>query len=137
MKKIICMLAVALGLFGACTSTKSVYTLGGEWQVVNLQGTTITPTESTPFLGFDVNNGSLYGFTGCNRLTGTLDAGQFMKGKPDFSHLGMTRMFCQDDQYETKFVEALNQVKSAEVNADEMTLKNAEGKVVIVLQKKK
>lgn len=127
---------MALMLFASCATTKSAYSIAGEWNVVNLNGQSITPNESTPYLGFDINEERLYGFTGCNRLTGNLKTSQFMKGKAEFGPLATTRMLCQDDRYEQPFLDALNKVKKSEVTEKEILLKDEVGKVIITLKKK-
>lgn len=137
MKRILYIIPAAMLLFGACASTKSAYTVGGEWNVTNLNGKTITPSDETPFLGFDQAKGTIYGFSGCNRLTGTIDLQKFANGKPDFSHMGMTRMMCPDDTYEREFMSALDKVKTSEVKDGEILLKDAKGNVLITLKKRK
>lgn len=136
MKKLLYLVPATLLMLASCTGSKSVYQLAGEWNVVNLAGTRITPSQQTPFLGFNLNDGQVYGFTGCNRLTGALDAKAFVKGKPDFSKLGCTRMLCQDDQYEAAFLDALNQVKKSEVTATDMHLFDANGNEILTLKKR-
>ena len=46
----------------------SMTTLQGEWDATNIKGEKIIPTEKTPFLGFEMAEQRIYGFTGCNRL---------------------------------------------------------------------
>lgn len=105
--------------------------------MTNIGGRAITPSDETPFLGFDLNEGNIYGFTGCNRLTGSMNLKKFAAGKPDFSHMGMTRMLCPNDTYESDFMAALDKVRTSEVNGNEMLLKDAHGKTLITLTKKK
>lgn len=136
MKKILYLLPAALLLLASCAASKSAYTINGEWSVTNLNGKSITPNSETPFLGFDTNKGSIYGYTGCNRLTGSVDIKSFANGKPDFSKMGMTRMMCPDNTYERDFMEALAKVKSSEVKDGIMQLKDADGKVIVTLKKK-
>ncbi len=136
MKKFMYLIPATLLMVASCATNKSVYQLSGDWNVVNLNGQAISPAENTPFVGFDTNEGRIYGFTGCNRITGTLDAKQFMKGKVDFSQLGSTRMLCHDDKYETAFLEALSKAVESEVKEKEILLKDKDGKVVVTLQKK-
>lgn len=50
--------------------------------------------------------------------------------------MGMTRMLCPDDTYESRFMDALSKVKSSEVKDNEMLLKDANGNVIITLKKK-
>lgn len=135
MKKTLLWIFAALCLC-ACAASRTVDGMAGEWNVTELNGQGITPGDGTPFLGFDVKEGTLYGFTGCNRLTGVLDARSFAAGEADFSNLGMTRMICQDDRYEASFIEALGKVKKVEVKGSTMYLNDVNGKTLVVLKKK-
>ena len=137
MQKMKLLLPAALLLLASCATSQSAYRLAGEWNVVNLCGTNIVPADDTPFLGFDINEGVLYGFTGCNRLTGRLDAAQFLKGKATIGPLGMTRMLCQDAKYETRFVATLDKVAASEIDGDTMYLKDDKGNTLITLKKKR
>ena len=130
------LLPAAMLLLASCASHRSAYQLSGEWNVVNLNGTEIVPSKQTPYLGFDINENLIYGFTGCNRLTVRLDAAQFLKGKAEIGTLGMTRMLCQDDQYETPFMECLGKVAASEIKDNMMFLKDKDGKTLITLKKK-
>lgn len=123
-------------LLSSCASQKSAYFVGGEWNVVSLNGESVTPSDETPFLGFDQEKGHIYGFTGCNRLTGSINLKKLANGKPDFSQMGMTRMMCPDNKYERPFMDALSRVKTSEIKDSEILLKDAQGKVIITLKKK-
>ena len=136
MKRILYIIPAAMLLLASCASSQSAYTVGGEWQVTNMNGKNITPSNETPFIGVDRANGNLYGFTGCNRLTGTADLKKLANGKVDFKHVGMTQMLCPDDVYESEFMEALNQAVSMEMKGNEMLLKNKQGKTILTLKKK-
>ena len=137
MKKTFFGLFAALLLMTSCASSRSAYKLSGEWNVVNLCGQAIAPSGETPFLGFDLNQNVLYGFTGCNRLTGSLDAAKLLKGKADFGPLGLTRMLCPDDKYEQPFLEALGKVEGAAFGEDNLLLlKDNKGNTLITLKKR-
>lgn len=130
-------LPAALLLLASCATQKSAYQVSGEWNVTKLGEKSITPvTDQTPFLGFDLNDSRVYGFTGCNRLTGAFDANKFLKGEADFSRLGSTRMLCVEDKYETAFLEALSKVTTSEINDGKILLKDKDGKVLLMLEKK-
>lgn len=135
-KKLLYFIPVTMLFLTSCAVSKSAYTVSGEWSVTNINGKSITPNDETPFLGFDTSKGRIYGFTGCNRLTGEVNLKNFANGKPNFANLGMTQMLCPDDTYEREFMEALDKVKSLEVKDNNMLLKNAEGKVIVTLKKK-
>lgn len=136
MKRILYIIPAAMMLLSSCASQKSAYSVGGEWNVISLNGESVTPSDETPFLGFDQAKGHIYGFTGCNRLTGSINLKKLANGKPDFSQMGMTRMMCPDNKYERPFMDALSQVKTSEIKDGEMLLKDAQGKVIITLKKK-
>lgn len=52
--------------------------------MTNIGGRAITPSDETPFLGFDLNEGNIYGFTGCNRLTGSMNLKSLRLANPIF-----------------------------------------------------
>ena len=135
MKKFFYVLPAAMMLFASC-ATKSAYVLSGEWNVVNIAGENITPSEETPFLGFNLNDSQIYGFTGCNRLNCNLNAKDFVKGKADFTKVATTRMMCHKDKYEAKFLKALNESTQTEVNDSSILLKNKDGQTVMTLKKR-
>lgn len=124
-----CMSAIA------CKTTDPAV-LDGEWAATEIRGEKIEPSEQTPFIGFRVAAGEVYGFTGCNRLTGTADFKQMIEGTADFSKLGMTRMMCMDDVYEQPFMEALNTAKRVKVETDGFVLQNEQGETVARFKKK-
>ena len=136
MTRIFYIIPAMLLALSSCSTQKSAYSVGGEWALINLNGKSITPTNETPFIGIDLSEGHLYGFTCCNRLTGSINVKAFAAGKPDFSQLGMTRMLCPDDKYERDFMQALDKVKSSEVKNNEMLLKDAKGNVILTFKKK-
>lgn len=113
----------------ACQSTgnMTMEMLGGndgqEWQVVKLGQKTVTPSDETPFLGFK-SDGLLWGFNGCNRLTGSYKLKA--NGTIDLSNVGSTMMLCPEDTYETIFMSELGKVKQVKMH-DNMTLLLADG----------
>lgn len=119
--------------------TKRVFTpetLQGEWDVVQICGEGITPAEGTPFIGFKVAEKQLYGFTGCNRMTGTADFAKIVAGEPDFGKIGTTRMACADDKYETKFLQALNAAKKVKMGYNTFSLLDEKGSTLLMFQKR-
>lgn len=130
---IICIMAIA------CTSCRSLTseTLAGEWNVTELEGKTIEPSEETPFLGFDVSQEHIYGFTGCNRLTGYLDVKAFLSGTPQLDKIGATRMLCADDSYERSFLAAMGKVTRQRYAHGSIELQDNAGNVLIRLKKRK
>lgn len=99
---------------------------GKEWDAVWVEGTTITPAGDTPYIGFKEQQ--IWGYTGCNRLTGTY---ALEKDRIDLSKIGSTMMLCPEDKYETLFMAGLNKAKSVKVTTDGLELKDADGQVVV------
>lgn len=143
MKKVlvsICMAGAVVGL-SSCASTKNAATLsslGGEWNIIEINGMAVVPApgQEFPFLGFDTQAGRIYGNSGCNSLTGTLD----VNAKPekiDFSNLGSTRMMCPDMTLENNVSSALGTIKKYKsLGQDNMALYASSKRPVIVLQKR-
>ena len=70
-------LSVFLGvlLLSSCKTARDMVSendICGEWNVVEIQGEPVR-AQSTPFIGFDTKKGRVYGYSGCNRITGSLD----------------------------------------------------------------
>lgn len=122
--------------FSACRSL-TADTLAGEWNVTELEGTAVSPTEDTPYLGFDVQEGRLYGFTGCNRLTGSLDIKTFLAGNPDLDKIGVTRMLCPNAKYENAFLSAMSKVRQQRYTKGHIEMLDESGHVVMRLEKRK
>lgn len=130
--------ATALASCGSSRKAVSAGQLGGEWNIVRIDGSSVSVAEgmTKPFLGFDVAAGRVYGSTSCNRLTGTLNA-DTGTGRIDFGSMGSTRMMCHDMQTEQKVLEALSKVKTFEMPEDgRMTFGDGTGKTVMELERK-
>lgn len=108
----------------------------GTWDVIELRGQAVTPGEGTPYLTIDTGHFRLSGFTGCNRITGSLRPGEIEGGKPDFSNVGTTRMACPDDKYEEPFMQALRATTSLMTSGQTMLLKGVGGQTLMKLKKR-
>ncbi|MBQ2950400.1 MAG: META domain-containing protein [Prevotella sp.] len=138
MKKI-CFLIVAVLAMISCGSNKNVASLsslGGEWEIVKIDGSDVAAAEEKPFIGFNLADTLVYGSTGCNQLTGALNA-DASTGSIDFSALGSTRRMCADMEAEQQVLSALGRVSSFSVAEDGMLLLlDADKKTVIELKHK-
>ena len=124
-----------LGLSLSCSSNRTVENLEGKWYVTDLEGMKITPSERTPYLGFNTAQSQMYGYTGCNRLTGALNAKSFVMGKINMARLASTRMLCPDSPYEAPFLQALGRVSRLRINNNHMWLSDSAGRTLITLTK--
>ena len=72
MKKVFLGL-IATALLSSCSTTRNTATLSdieGEWDITEVKGTKPSVNEGgqQPFIGFDTQNGRVYGYSGCNRI---------------------------------------------------------------------
>lgn len=141
MNKNIFYAAMAATLLASCSTaekTTSLAALNGEWNIEKIEGKSIDKSlsENEAFLGFDTAKKSVYGSTGCNRLTGSFDIDT--NNVLDLSKMGSTRMMCKDMTTETMVLEALQKVKTFKVDKKgNLLLTNEKGNAVIELAKKK
>ena len=102
------------------------------WQLSKLNGQAVNIDSSTPNRPHLVFSPELRvsGATGCNRLMGQAKvSGHSISLAP----LATTKMACMDDNLETPFVAALNTAQQYQVKDNQLTLKDASGKVLAVL----
>lgn len=98
MKKVLVSIFIAGAALAmsSCRSSKeatSLSSMNGEWNIVEINGTAVVPGQGQqiPFIGFDTTTGKVYGYTGCNRLIGSIDVNA-KAGTIDLGALGSTRM---------------------------------------------
>ena len=135
-KNLICSVFVLLSVV-ACQSTDKlgVEQLAGqngqEWKVVKIGEMAISPSSETPYIGFKTN-GQIWGFTGCNRLTGEYSIKK--NGEIDLSRVGSTMMLCPEDKYEAPFMAELAKVKIVKMkDENNLSLLDENKKEVVAL----
>lgn len=106
--------------------------LNGTWRVTRLNDRPIDNPDMKMVI--DVDEGKLHGNTGCNILNGRLDVEMDQPNSISFSAIALTRMACPDQQQETEFVVALEEVSAARpVSVNEVVLYNSQHKPVLTL----
>lgn len=136
MKCLYVAVAAAVLSLAACRSSKdavSVNDLDGEWNVVEIQGQAVQ-AESQPFIGFDAQDGRVYGYTGCNRLMGALTLSK--PNKIELGQMASTLMVCPDMETERLMLNALASVKSLKCSGKTLVLYGADKEPVMLLQKR-
>lgn len=128
-------LACALMSCGTGKNSVAVVDFTGEWNIVEVNGEKVS-AENAPFLGFDKDGHRLYGNAGCNHLMGSFELDTLNAGKVKFGQVAATRMMCPDMTLEQNVLEALNKVAGYETVGEDVALNDAEGKPVILLQKR-
>ena len=131
-------LSVFLGvlLLSSCKTARDMVSendICGEWNVVEIQGEPVR-AQSNPFIGFDTKKGRVYGYSGCNRIMGSLDLSR--DNKIELGHMASTLMACPDMEVEGKVLKALNEVKSFDkLSGGGIGLYDANNALVMVLEK--
>lgn len=128
-------------LASSCGSSKglnSLSAIGGEWDVVEINGSSVEPVEdqASPFIGFDVQEKHVYGSAGCNRFSGGFNAGA-KKGTISFGAMACTRMMCKDMKTEDMLLEAFGKITNYKLDGNgSMMLGNASSKSMVLLKKR-
>jgi len=143
MKKVF-ILVLLIGIIisiSSCGSVKNMAALSyleGDWNIVELNGAALVPTTGAevPNIGFNTATGQVYGYSGCNRMSGSFDV-TAKPGTIDLSRLVSTRMACPDMTTEQNVLNTLSQVSGYKkrLNGD-LELLNASGRTVAVLEKR-
>ncbi|REG87026.1 META domain-containing protein [Algoriphagus antarcticus] len=127
---------LTLLIFASCSSSSfpNENWYGRHLAVVEMMGTPVQ-TSGSPndaHLIFNSQNGLINGSGGCNRIFGdfSLDKRKSMR----FSEIGATRMTCQSQPFENRFLELLDQVRYYEIEGDMMLLKSGKKDVILKLQ---
>ena len=71
MKKITILIVAVIAMMAmtGCNEKKTIETLNGEWSVTTI-GEMAVPDSVDAFMGFNLEEKTIYGSTGCNQLTG-------------------------------------------------------------------
>lgn len=132
-------LSVFLGvlLLPSCKTARDMVSendICGEWNVVEIQGEPVR-TQSNPFIGFDTKKGRVYGYSGCNRITGSLDLSR--DNKIELGHMASTLMACPDMELEGKLIEVLSTVKNVKcAGKNKIALYASDKEPVMLLSKR-
>ncbi|MGX5818986.1 META domain-containing protein [Chitinophaga lutea] len=136
MKKLFGMLAAALVLLSACTSSKKSTAVNNEndlyktWNLVEVEGQAVDPAKyGRPLEFMFTKEGHRFsGSAGCNRIMGS-----FTVAAPNslsFSQMASTKMACPDMALEDQFSKAIGKVSSWTITEGFLTLSDANGKSI-------
>lgn len=108
--------------------------LNGTWSVVAINEEAVNIPDMK--LVIDVDEGKVHGNTGCNILNGDLDTDMETPNSISFSAIATTRRMCQDNNWETPLLVALEDATYARpISADKVLLLNAQNEVVLELRR--
>lgn len=132
-KTLISAAAFVAVVLSSCGTTGKSVDIAGEWNVVSVEGQEV---KGNPYIGFDMEEGRLYGNAGCNRIMGGVELDSINPGKIGFTGVASTRMMCPDMETEQKVLEALNEVTGYKASATGVELTDKDGNVVMSLEKR-
>lgn len=100
----------AAAMIASCGSTKPI-PLSGEWRIVEVNGERAVG-ETTPFIGFNTQDSTIYGNSSCNRFFGAILYDRKDASAISFGNVGATRMMCANSPMEEQILAAINSVAS-------------------------
>ena len=112
-----------------CGSTTKVDLENTRWELLELDGSSVTVTvkDKAPYFELNPDKASAYGFGGCNRFFGSYEA---TDRTLTFSTMGATRMACPDGVFqEQAFLRALDGARRYEIHGSKLLLFSDEGLV--------
>ena len=133
MKKIFLSVAMMATILSSCGNAHKTVNLAGEWNIVSVEGQQVSSDEN-PFLGFDMEEGRLYGNAGCNSIMASV-AVDSVKGSIELSEVGATRKMCPDMKLEDQVLAALGKVAGYQATETGVELTDAQGNVLFGLEK--
>lgn len=142
----LCLVVAGIALFASCKTQKVVEAtysdLDGEWQVAELNGKKLDPSESKQLLVIDVARNHLSGNAGCNRMNGNIEYTEGRKNIIKFPQIATTRMACPELQGEQEFLQALDKVVRFEAEGNvkpvsKIAFFGTDNNKLMVIEKKK
>lgn len=102
------------------------------WILTEIDDEKIISKEKAPNLQFNLEENHLYGFSGCNRISGRAN---FSESTISIYELAATKMYCQEPNLESIFLDklTLSQFQYHRHN-DSLSLKNERTKLLFVAQ---
>ncbi len=104
--------------------------LEGAWKVTAINGDKLPESVDIKIV-VDLQTNTVHGDAGCNVLNGTVEVDMSVENGIGFTNLRTTRMTCPNIAYETSFILALENVRTATGNASSAQLRDSQGKVIV------
>nr|WP_288933595.1 META domain-containing protein [uncultured Allomuricauda sp.] len=123
-------------VFEGCGSYITDYRLHDIWVLEEMKGATVSKEDfngtDVPNMEVNINNNKFSGFSGCNRMTGTLF---YEKDVLRFTQVASTRMACPNMEKESEFLTALQSSTTYEVENNRLYLSNGSEENLLVFKK--
>ncbi|SDQ10734.1 META domain-containing protein [Flagellimonas zhangzhouensis] len=123
-------------VYEGCGSYITDYRLHDIWVLESMKGTTVSKEDfneqDVPNMEVNVNSNRFSGFSGCNRMTGSLF---FENGLLRFTQIAGTRMACPSMEKESEFLTALQASTTYKVENNRLYLSNPNEENLLVFKK--
>ncbi len=119
-----------------CGSYITDYRLHDIWVLEEMQGAPVSKEDfngnDVPNMEININNNRFSGFSGCNRMTGSIF---YEKDVLRFTHIASTRMACPNMEKESEFLKALQRSTEHKVENNRLYLSNGSKENLLVFKK--
>ncbi|MBA4745107.1 MAG: META domain-containing protein [Muricauda sp.] len=119
-----------------CGSYITDYRLHDIWVLEEMQGAPISKKDfngnDVPNMEININNNRFSGFSGCNRMTGSIF---YEKDVLRFTQVASTRMACPNMEKESEFLKALRRSTKHKVENNRLYLSNGSKENLLVFKK--
>lgn len=119
-----------------CGSYITDYKLHDIWVLEEMQGAPVSKKDfngnDVPNMEININNNRFSGFSGCNRMTGSIF---YEKDVLRFTQVASTRMACPNMEKESEFLKALQRSTKHKVENNRLYLSNGSKENLLVFKK--
>lgn len=123
-------------VYEGCGSYITDYRLHDIWVLEEMKGTTVSKesfnSKEVPNMEVNINTNRFSGFSGCNRITGSLF---YEKDVLRFTQIASTRMACPNMDKENEFLTALQASTSYKVENNRLYLSNPSEENLLIFKK--
>ncbi len=124
---------VMMVVVAASCCRSNVVSLNGEWTIAQVNGRQ-SVGETTPFIGFNPQDSTMYGNSSCNRFFGSIRYTVGDAHALSFDNVGSTRMLCHNSPMEQEILAALGSVVSfAYTSSGDVELLGKDDSVLLLL----
>lgn len=134
LKNLILGLAMVLAFSSCKSSFQDADWANKQWTLIEMQGVPVQTSNSPQdaHLIFNAGEKRVNGSGSCNRIFGPYEIGK--KNSLKFGDLTSTRMACQNQAFENKFLENLKSVQSYQLIGGELHLRDSKKRVILKLR---
>lgn len=123
-------------VFEGCGSYITDYRLHDIWVLEELKGSVVSKEGfnggDVPNMEININNNRFSGFSGCNRMTGSIF---YEKDILRFTQIASTRMACPNMEKESEFLTALQNIVTYKIENNRLFLSNGSEENLLVFKK--